>query len=90
MWEAGNEERLLNKAIRNYVDSEKAKRPRLDSEIFVDGKLVIVKHVPHILYKDKPHEDIRLMAVLESVLEEIYKGKLEKIPEIIDFNDLLK
>jgi hypothetical protein len=89
MWEGGNVERLISKAILAYTDTTKS-QPKRDVELYIGDKTIVVKNVPHLPVKSEvgdltPRENLILTALLEEVIEEEYPSKTE-----IEFRDLLK
>lgn len=84
LWEEGDTQQLLSKAIRKYQD--KIDFPKADSNIFIGGKEITVEGVPHIIRNNQLHENFILMAALEDVIETKYANNL---PTKIQFCSLL-
>lgn len=86
LWEGGDTDKLLSKAVRTYKDVMNF--PKADSHIYINGKEVLIKDVPQILNNQKMYENIRLMAAIEDLVEEKYSNN-KKIPNKIEFCSLL-
>lgn len=84
MWENGNQENLLRKAIESYEDTEAKGFPLADSEFYIEDKYVVVKNIPHIKNGQELFENLRLMVEIENEL-----SKYKNLPEQIEFNDIL-
>lgn len=86
LWENGDIDSLLSKAIRSYLVMNVPEYPKGDSELYINGQRVVVKGVPHVMHSNEMHENILLMAAIEDMLEGIYQ---DQIPTVVEFSTLL-
>lgn len=87
MWENGNLEALIEKAIRSYVGKEINKDLNESSEFYIHDKKVKVINIPHVMMDNKLYENLLIMIAIEKALTELYTE--ETIPDKIDFDELL-
>lgn len=82
LWTKGDIEELTNRAIHNFFGEDM--RPVEDVVFSIHGKRITIKNIPHIKRGDEVYEDLRLLATIERVLEEV-----KELPDVIELSSLI-